>query len=73
MLESIQSAVLSEKDAAVYIGMSVAFLQKDRMNGQLAGRTPGPKWIKAGRRVLYRKSDLDHWLQQHLVQRSKSP
>ncbi|MCP3679893.1 MAG: helix-turn-helix domain-containing protein [Gammaproteobacteria bacterium] len=66
----MQKAVLSEKEAAAYIGMSVAFLQKDRMNGKLSGRTPGPRWIKVGRRVLYLKADLDQWLQEHIVQRS---
>ena len=69
MSTSFEKPVLSEKEAASYIGMSVYFLQKDRVNGKLAGRTPGPRWIKAGRRILYFKRDLDMWLREHLVRR----
>lgn len=64
---SVSPAVLNEKQAARYIGMSVYFLQKDRAEGKLSGRTPGPRWIKIGRRVLYSKCELDNWLQQHIV------
>lgn len=61
---------LDEKAAAQYIGMSVSFLQKDRMNGVLPGRLPGPRYAKLGRRVIYLREDLDKWLDDHLVYRN---
>ncbi len=64
-----QLRVLNEKEAAQYIGMSVSYLQKDRMNGELPGRTLGPRYAKLGKRVVYLREDLDAWLQAHVVNR----
>jgi hypothetical protein len=50
--------ILSEKEAAEYIGMSRSFLRQDRMNGYRDGRTPGPDFLKLGRTIRYRKEDL---------------
>ena len=69
MNQENQSKALNEKAAAQYIGMSVSYLQKDRMNGELLGRTPGPRYAKLGKRVVYLREDLDAWLQAHLVDR----
>lgn len=57
--------ILTEKEAAIYIGMSRSFLCQDRMNGYRVGRTPGPTFMKLGHSIRYRKSDLDDWLNQH--------
>jgi len=65
-----QSPVLHEKAAAQYIGMSVSFLQKDRMNGLLPGRMPGPRYAKLGKRIVYLREDLDAWLRAHVVNRT---
>lgn len=62
-----RTAVLNEKDTAMYIGMSVSWLRQTRMNGQLKGRTPGPPFIKIGRSVRYYIADLDAWLEEHRV------
>lgn len=59
----------NETQAAKYIGMSVSFLRKDRMNGIFKDRTPGPRWGKVGKRVIYLKDDLDAWLDRSLVPR----
>ncbi|OGT42077.1 MAG: hypothetical protein A3F42_07405 [Gammaproteobacteria bacterium RIFCSPHIGHO2_12_FULL_37_34] len=61
--------ILKEKDASEYIGMSRSFLRQDRMNGVLASRTPGPKFLKIGRSIRYLKEDLDTWLMQHRIDR----
>ena len=55
--------VLTEQQAAEYIGMSRSFLRQDRMNGRREGRTPGPVFLKIGRSVRYLKEDLDKWLE----------
>ena len=69
MRVEVQSRAFSEKEAAQYIGMSLSYLRKDRMDGILPGRLPGPRWAKLGKRVLYLRDDLDVWLERHLVRR----
>ncbi|MCP3680654.1 MAG: helix-turn-helix domain-containing protein [Gammaproteobacteria bacterium] len=59
-----------ERDAARYIGMSVSFLRKGRMEGMIPGRTPGPRWAKIGKRIIYLREDLDTWLDTHVVPQS---
>ncbi len=56
-----------EREAALYVAMSTSFLRQDRMNGSRENRTPGPRWTKVGRTILYLKEDLDDWLDQHRV------
>ncbi|MDP1574367.1 MAG: helix-turn-helix domain-containing protein [Coxiellaceae bacterium] len=70
MNNELLSKTLNEKEAAQYVGMSVSFLQKDRMNGILPGRTHGPRYAKLGKRVVYLRDDLDAWLAYHLIDRS---
>ena len=62
--------ILTEKEAAIYIGMSRSFLSQDRMNGYRVNRTPGPPFLKLGRSIRYRKQDLDEWLGKHLIIRA---
>ena len=57
--------LLTEKQAAPYIGMSRSFLRQSRMNGRRENRTPGPPFLKIGRKVLYLAEDLDTWLLEH--------
>lgn len=65
LIERIE--VLTEKEAAKYIGMSRSFLSQDRMNGYRDGRTHGPDYMKLGRSVRYHKDDLDVWLVKNRV------
>ena len=57
--------LLTEKQAAPYIGMSRSFLRQSRMNGERQNRTSGPPFLKIGRKVLYLAEDLDAWLMEH--------
>ncbi len=57
--------LMTEKEAAPYIGMSRSFLRQSRMNGKREIRTPGPPYLKIGRKVLYLVEDLDDWLMEH--------
>ena len=50
--------ILHEREAAAYIGMSVAFLRA----GRLGRGTPGPPFVRIGRSVRYALADLDAWL-----------
>ena len=49
------SALHTTEMAARYLGLSQSTLEKWRVTGA------GPVYRKHGRRVLYRKSDLDAW------------
>jgi len=64
-----KSEVFTSKLAAQYIGMSDSYLRADRCNGYYGDRTPGPAYLKVGRKVLYRRMDLDQWLGDHIVER----
>jgi hypothetical protein len=61
--------ILTEKEAAIYIGMSCSYLNQDRTNGYRKGRTPGPPYLKLGRSVRYHIRDLDEWLNKNRVTR----
>ena len=52
-------------EASKYTGISVSKLAKLRMKGQ---RHESPPFIKAAGCVIYRKSDLDAWLDVLVVQ-----
>ena len=49
--------VVTAKVAARYVGLSESTLAKLRLNGN------GPIYCKLGRRVVYRPTDLDQWLE----------
>ena len=54
-------ALLSTRDAARTLKHSVRTLERWRVSGG------GPRFVKAGRRVLYRECDLEAWLAAHVV------
>jgi excisionase family DNA binding protein len=53
-----EASLLTPEEAAAFLAMPVLTLQTWR-----AHRT-GPRYYKIGRRVRYRHSDLERWLQQ---------
>lgn len=53
--------VLNGKAAAARIGTTEGTLNTWRYLGK------GPKYVKIGRRVVYRPADLDAWLEAHAV------
>jgi predicted DNA-binding transcriptional regulator AlpA len=55
---------LRAPDAARYIGISESTLAKMRMRHN---RLNGPKFRKISGCVIYRRDELDIWLDQHLV------
>ncbi len=60
---------LTPREAANYIGLSESYLQQVRLHGPVGNRTPGPRFVRIGRRVRYLVEDLDGWLEQHRVER----
>jgi hypothetical protein len=60
--EPLIRRLLDTKAAAKYIGMSAAFFRLSRYKGVTGNRTPGPPYIRIGRRALYDLCDLDAWI-----------
>jgi hypothetical protein len=54
-------------DVAEYLHTTVANLAQLRYNGR------GPKFIKAGRRILYRWYDVADWLDRNTMQQTDEP
>ena len=53
--------VLDANAAARYLGLSASTLAKMRLTGS------SPKFLKLGRRVVYRRIDLDTWLESRVA------
>jgi predicted DNA-binding transcriptional regulator AlpA len=56
------SNLLSQREAALRLGLSPRTLERNRASGD------GPAFVKLGARVLYRAADLDEWIASHVVQ-----
>jgi|WetSurMetagenome_2_1015567.scaffolds.fasta_scaffold346352_2 hypothetical protein len=57
--------VMNERDAAMYTGMSAFYLRSARCKGK------GPAFLRLGRSIRYRVSDLDEWLTEGEVGRPR--
>ena len=56
----IEPRGLNTAAAARYLGLSTSFLEKARLNQTI---TPGPKFRRKGKRILYLKNELDAYLE----------
>jgi predicted DNA-binding transcriptional regulator AlpA len=56
------SVYLIQEEAAKLLRLSPRTLERQRLDGT------GPKFVKLGRRVLYRASDMEAWLQNRTFQ-----
>jgi predicted DNA-binding transcriptional regulator AlpA len=61
------SIVFRAQDAANYVGLSASTLAKMRVRG-----VP-PPFVKLGRRIVYRRSDLDDWLASNMTRSTSEP
>lgn len=58
-------AAMGTDEAAAYCGSAASTFEKLRLTGA------GPRFVKMGRRVVYRVEDLDAWLAEN-IRRSTS-
>jgi hypothetical protein len=65
--QTLETLAVSPSQAAKRIGLQSATLEKDRRLGHL-----GIPFVKAGRRILYRFSDLQEWRERHKQTTSRS-
>ncbi len=56
----IESPVLNTAEAAKYLRLSTSFLEKARLKN---AQTLGPKFKRAGTRILYLRDELDAYLE----------
>jgi len=68
----IEQQVLTEPEAAAFLGISAATLKKSRIEGPREGRICAPSHLKIGRLVRYRLCDLSSWLESHIRSASRS-
>jgi predicted DNA-binding transcriptional regulator AlpA len=54
--------LLSQREAAQFLCLSERTLERWRVSGN------GPKFCKLGRRVVYRSTDLEAWINAHVRQ-----
>ena len=59
--------LLTTTQAAEYVGLSPRTLERHRVTGE------GPRYLKVGRRVLYRPADLDEWLADKVRRSTSDP
>jgi len=64
---AIEGGLLTERQAGELLGFTATTMRISRMNGKLAG-CQAPPWLKLGRSVRYRRSDLDAWLNEVAVE-----
>ncbi len=63
----MNAKLLTETEAAEFLGLSVSTLRQSRMNGVRTNRIPCPPFIKLGRAIRYRIDDLNRWIEEHRV------
>ena len=62
----MEDSLLKPTEVASYLGTSVAALAQQRYQGR------GPKFIKTGRLVRYRRSDIKAWLDANTHQQTSA-
>lgn len=63
MADRMRQELLTERDAAIYLGVSQVFLRKHRREGG------GPPFVRIGsRNIRYRVKDLQAWVEARTVE-----
>ncbi len=63
----IDESLLSSEEVAKYLGVPLATLRRWRY------RSTGPRGIRVGKHVRYRRDDVESWLDAHADQPVNSP
>jgi predicted DNA-binding transcriptional regulator AlpA len=66
-METITTVARPTEDAAKRVGFAPGTFNNLRVYGG------GPPYVKAGRKVLYRDSDVDAWLDQRVRRSTSEP
>ena len=57
----LTNGLLTTQEAAHRLGLAIGTLQNWRIRGE------GPAWVRLGRAVRYRETDLERFIDQHQV------
>lgn len=63
-MENLESQLMSNKEAAHYLGVTEQMLRLSRHKKELFKGVQAPQYLKLGTAVRYRKDELDRWLNQ---------
>lgn len=63
--ETVRPKLLTEEQAATYLGVSRQFLRKSRIDGNRVNHADAPPFIRAGRMIRYSVDDLEAWIAAH--------
>jgi predicted DNA-binding transcriptional regulator AlpA len=63
----VDQNVFNTNGAAAFMGVSPSTLSKWRMTGG------GPHYVQAGRRIVYRRQDIDAWLAARVKRSTSDP
>ena len=63
----------TEAQAAAYLGIQPETLRKARFRGHLLGADSSPAWLRIGRNILYRRTDLAAWVEANAIENGASP
>ena len=63
--------LLTEQEAANYLGVSRSYLQKNRMNRKFRYRTSGPAYCRFGKMIRYTQEALDEWIGRHVSKKNQ--
>ena len=66
-LVTIMQTLLTQRDAASLLSLSVRTLERLRVSGG------GPKFVKAGKAVRYREPDLQAWIEARIRNSTSEP
>jgi predicted DNA-binding transcriptional regulator AlpA len=66
-MEPTEDRLLKASEAAEYIGRIPQVLSDWRRQGR------GPRYVKHSRSVRYRRSDIEKWIDDHMVDPGDSP
>lgn len=63
-MSTVMSQLMTADELAEYLGTTTQRLANHRMKGT------GPRFVKEGRRVLYRRSEVERWLDENTRDRT---
>lgn len=59
----VEKRLFTEKEAAKYLNVSLAFLRMARSQGNLGGKRSCPPFVRFGRMIRYDPVDLNSWIE----------
>ncbi len=65
MKDPMKPRLITEEQAATYLGVSRQFLRKSRIDGNRVNHADAPPFIRAGRMIRYSVDDLEGWIAAH--------